>query len=1472
MAGNLGHLAATVSLNIDPFKASARTLSSTIKATTAELRAQDTAFKGSEKSISGMKTVYSTLSSQSKNYSAQLERQKAEYDKLTAAVKSGNGDTEKLTTRQANAAAAYNKTAAQMAAVQNRMAALNKQILLQESGWTKAATGATHFANVTGKIGSGLTSLGSKATMGITVPIVAAFTAASKKAIEFDNTMLETKNLMESGGETAKEAISGVSTMTSDAVKYSNHYGVSVQNIAAGYQDLVKRGYTSKQAIGAMKSELQASLASGDDFNDVVTVASQTLEAFGMKAQTTAAMTANTKTVVNDLAYAADLTSSSFSDLGIGMSYVGSTAHQAGFSLSETSAALGILSNNGLEGQKAGTGLRKVLISLNSAVGAISSKNSVLAKLGIQKADMVDANGNLKSMSDIMEVLAKHTQSMNGVQKAAVFNSLFGTTGQQAGIILANNAKQLAALNDQVAKSGKNDYVGKLSEKNLQSAANQLKIFKESVTNLGMALAENLLPQITPLLNKASQMAQAFGKLDKSTQQQIVRWGLFAAAIGPVSTVLGGVFKVASGGGKIFAGLFSTLARGSVAAKTGATGLDLLRQTFSKTAFEAASGSAAIGESAGQLSLFESATEGAAAGGTSWLAALAPVAPAILGVTAAAAAGYAVWKIWGEKAAESAERTSKWGTDIGAAADKAATKMKSASGEISGALGNTSQTTKQNAKQIVDGFNSITSAAKKASTESDSAAKKLAKALGGDASQELLKETAKEQAANNKRIAQMQANTKKAEIITKAANKTGVALTTDQETVLENLRQSSAAQAVKTLSISGKQQNTVIKAILGEKTTMTKAQGLSEYQDMSIAANKEMNLNKAKQKKINDDDSLTATQRNAALEGLEKDHQAKMSSIITGAIQGMKANGQSQTDMLRNLESTAYGLTQSEAEKAIANYNKNMSKATDATKGFAASVRDDMSASVKKAGNDWNSLVLDPKTGKVKTNLADVLKDTANTKKGWSELTFDLKNAKISSNAKQVIVEALAASKQWQSMPTWEKNAIIRTQGRTELAQIMDDFVNWDQFSLKQQQAIVKGDYTPLINALIKADQWNNLTLKEKQALVKNKATEPIMDALAKSGEWNNLSLKQQQAVISAKGLPDLTDIIIKFGLWNKLTPKQKTLLIQDADARKKLIDAGLLVDKYNLNKPKTKVAKADTANASNNFGLATKAVNKYKNTNPGDTKKAKATDNASTNLGKATKSTKTFANTTVGPTKLAKASNLASGGLDAATRSTKAFKGSSTGSTKVAKAKDNASKTLSIATQSWKNFGGNETVNKVINFTANFAKGVKKLLGFAGGTQDFQGGFAVVNDAPGSLYREAITLPTGQTVSVAGRNVMLPLPRHTKIETAMQSARKYSIPRFASGTSDFTGAVSKINQVSVQTVTPTVSTDSDSSLTDAVGTLNSLVAAMLNSKQQFTGEVTLDNKRVVGRWIADTVRTEIQRLDKIKNRNEGVV
>lgn len=171
-----------------------------------------------------------------------------------------------------------------------------------------------------------------------------------------------------------------------------------------------------------------------------------------------------------------------------------------------------------------GTGLRKVINSLVSAVKAIGKKNSVLDNLGIKKEEMVDANGNLKSMTDIMEVLQKHTESMDKTQKNAVFNSLFGTTGQQAGMILAENSQRLGELTQKTQEAAdKGKYVQTLSEKNSKTAQANNEKFKKAWEDLEIKFGAELLPYMTEATRK---LGDLFGQKDFQKDVKIMAEGV----------------------------------------------------------------------------------------------------------------------------------------------------------------------------------------------------------------------------------------------------------------------------------------------------------------------------------------------------------------------------------------------------------------------------------------------------------------------------------------------------------------------------------------------------------------------------------------------------------------------------------------------------------------------------------------------------------------------------------------------------------------------------------------------------------------------------------------------------------------------------------------------------------------------------------------------------------------------------------
>lgn len=206
------------------------------------------------------------------------------------------------------------------------------------------------FRNVKEKTKDRLITL-STALSGFT-PIIHGIGAAAvdgaQKSTDLQNAYVKTFNLLTTGGEKAAEATKNVAKMQAEGKSMAMQYGVSQQKIADGYQELIKRGYSSSQALSSMKTMLQASVASGEDFNDIVHNSTAALEAFGMKVDGTKKMAENTKKAVNEMAYAADMTATDFNSLGNAMEYVGPAAKTLGYSIGETASAIGILSNNGL--------------------------------------------------------------------------------------------------------------------------------------------------------------------------------------------------------------------------------------------------------------------------------------------------------------------------------------------------------------------------------------------------------------------------------------------------------------------------------------------------------------------------------------------------------------------------------------------------------------------------------------------------------------------------------------------------------------------------------------------------------------------------------------------------------------------------------------------------------------------------------------------------------------------------------------------------------------------------------------------------------------------------------------------------------------------------------------------------------------------------------------------------------------------
>lgn len=377
--------------------------------------------------------------------------------------------------------------------------------------------------------------------------IGAAMLKGANDAVKLQNQYRVINNLAVYGGEKQSEVTKNVGKMQDQASKYSSKYGVAQNKLSAGYEELIRRGYTSNQVLAAQKTFLQGSLASGDDYTDVVHNGAAALEQFGLRTQNTNQMMKNTKTVINQMAYAADLTATDFQGMGDAFRYVGNTAHTANQSVAETAAGIGVLSNAGMEDTVAGTGYRKVLNSfLSPNMGKMSQQAPIMEKFGWTKKSFEDSKGNLKSIADLMDMVKDKTKNMGGAEKADVFKRFFGTTGQEAAIALSKDTKGLRELSGEVAKSQNmkgGGYIAQLSQKNLMSAQEQINIFKQAISGLGISFATTVLPNITHLIQGMDKLLYSINQLPEESKKFVTESIAIAAAIAPVSLALGGLIK-----------------------------------------------------------------------------------------------------------------------------------------------------------------------------------------------------------------------------------------------------------------------------------------------------------------------------------------------------------------------------------------------------------------------------------------------------------------------------------------------------------------------------------------------------------------------------------------------------------------------------------------------------------------------------------------------------------------------------------------------------------------------------------------------------------------------------------------------------------------------------------------------------------------------------------------------------------------
>jgi TP901 family phage tail tape measure protein len=519
----VGALKTRISLDSAQFEKGMAGINRQLKALQNEQKAVTSSGTGFARGINELRAKSDVLNRTLRVQQAQVQ----ELAKRYQASKQATGENSKQTQ---NAQIAYQRAVAEMNKTQSALKGVTAEIERQTNPWNVLSNNMNDIGNKLQNAGRRMTDFGKSMSLRVTAPVLGLGGAALKVGMDFEESMSKVQALTQGSAKEMK-------AMEEQAKELGATTIFSASQAADGMAFLGMAGWKTNEIIAGMPGLLSLAAASQMDLGRAADITSNIMSAFGIEAN-------NAGHVADVLAAAASNANTNVEQMGLAMTYVAPVANTLGWNIEETAAAIMVMSDAGIQGEKAGAAFATSLQRLSKPT---AEAKKVMDKLNIS---FFDSEGKIKPLPKLVSELEKATNGMSNENKAAALSTLFGAEAyknwavvlEAGGKTLGENTKMLKTADgaaDKMAKAMTNNAKGSITE------------FKSALEGVGIALSEHMIPAATDMVKKGTELVRKFGELDEGTQKNIIKMGLFAAAIGPaalvagnLTTAIGGVIKV----------------------------------------------------------------------------------------------------------------------------------------------------------------------------------------------------------------------------------------------------------------------------------------------------------------------------------------------------------------------------------------------------------------------------------------------------------------------------------------------------------------------------------------------------------------------------------------------------------------------------------------------------------------------------------------------------------------------------------------------------------------------------------------------------------------------------------------------------------------------------------------------------------------------------------------------------------------
>lgn len=369
-------------------------------------------------------------------------------------------------------------------------------------------------------LGSAMTSTGSSLTKWVTTPLVGVGTAAVTVAASFESAMSTVSAISGATGDDFE-------SLSDKALEMGAKTKFSASEAAEAMQYMAMAGWKTEDMLSGIEGIMSLAAASGEDLATTSDIVTDALTAFGLSAKDASMFS-------DVLAAASSNANTNVSMLGESFKYVAPVAGAMGYSVQDTSVALGLMANAGIKASQAGTALRTIMTNMAKPTDTVEA---AMKKLGLS---LTDSRGQMKSLSDIMGDLRNGFSSLTQAEQANLAASLAGKEGM-SGLLAIVNASEAdyEKLTEAIyGSAGAAEDMANIMQDNL---GGQITILKSTLEGLMISIGNILLPLVKDVVSAVQNVATWLNNLSESQKETAVQIAGFVAALGPLLIILGKV-------------------------------------------------------------------------------------------------------------------------------------------------------------------------------------------------------------------------------------------------------------------------------------------------------------------------------------------------------------------------------------------------------------------------------------------------------------------------------------------------------------------------------------------------------------------------------------------------------------------------------------------------------------------------------------------------------------------------------------------------------------------------------------------------------------------------------------------------------------------------------------------------------------------------------------------------------------------